>query len=96
MSQPTVPTAQTTVPSAVPEQRTEADRTAIRAIDVNMPDDSLADLRRRLVATKLPSLELVADRAQVGPLTDPTAHGGNPEDAFDLVLPSLPGIRLLG
>jgi pimeloyl-ACP methyl ester carboxylesterase len=27
----------------------------------------------------------------VGPLTDPTAHGGEPEDAFDLVLPSLPG-----
>src|ERR1700729_2545961 len=27
----------------------------------------------------------------VGPLTDPTAHGGRAEDAFDLVLPSLPG-----
>jgi pimeloyl-ACP methyl ester carboxylesterase len=27
----------------------------------------------------------------VGPLTDPTAHGGNVEDAFHLVLPSLPG-----
>ncbi|MDD7968406.1 epoxide hydrolase family protein [Actinomycetospora lemnae] len=27
----------------------------------------------------------------VGPLTDPTAHGGVPEDAFHLVLPSLPG-----
>jgi pimeloyl-ACP methyl ester carboxylesterase len=27
----------------------------------------------------------------VGPLTDPTAHGGSAEDAFDLVLPSLPG-----
>jgi pimeloyl-ACP methyl ester carboxylesterase len=27
----------------------------------------------------------------VGPLTDPTAHGGAPEDAFHLVLPSLPG-----
>jgi pimeloyl-ACP methyl ester carboxylesterase len=27
----------------------------------------------------------------VGPLTDPTAHGANAEDAFDLVLPSLPG-----
>src|SRR2546430_11647382 len=27
----------------------------------------------------------------VGPLTDPTAHGGTAEDAFDLVLPSLPG-----
>ena len=27
----------------------------------------------------------------VGPLTDPTAHGGRAEDAFDLVLPSVPG-----
>jgi pimeloyl-ACP methyl ester carboxylesterase len=27
----------------------------------------------------------------VGPLTDPTAHGGQAEDAFDLVVPSLPG-----
>jgi pimeloyl-ACP methyl ester carboxylesterase len=27
----------------------------------------------------------------VGPLTDPTAHGGNAEDAFHVVLPSLPG-----
>jgi len=27
----------------------------------------------------------------VGPLTDPTAHGGTPGDAFHLVLPSLPG-----
>jgi pimeloyl-ACP methyl ester carboxylesterase len=27
----------------------------------------------------------------VGPLTDPTAHGGRAEDAFDLVLPSMPG-----
>jgi pimeloyl-ACP methyl ester carboxylesterase len=27
----------------------------------------------------------------VGPLTDPTAHGGRAEDAFDVVVPSLPG-----
>ena len=27
----------------------------------------------------------------VGPLTDPTAHGGRAEDAFDVVIPSLPG-----
>jgi pimeloyl-ACP methyl ester carboxylesterase len=27
----------------------------------------------------------------VGPLTDPTAHGGQAQDAFHLVLPSLPG-----
>ena len=27
----------------------------------------------------------------IGPLTDPTAHGAGAEDAFDLVLPSMPG-----
>ncbi len=27
----------------------------------------------------------------IGPLTDPTAHGGKPEDAFDVVIPSMPG-----
>jgi len=27
----------------------------------------------------------------IGPLTDPTAHGGRAEDAFDLVMPSIPG-----
>jgi pimeloyl-ACP methyl ester carboxylesterase len=32
----------------------------------------------------------------VGPLTDPTAHGGTAEDAFHLVLPSLPGYGLSG
>jgi len=32
----------------------------------------------------------------VGPLTDPTAHGGSPGDAFHLVLPSLPGYGFSG
>jgi len=27
----------------------------------------------------------------IGPLTDPTAHGGSAEDAFDVVMPSMPG-----
>ena len=32
----------------------------------------------------------------VGPLTDPTSHGGSPEDAFHLMLPSLPGYGFSG
>jgi pimeloyl-ACP methyl ester carboxylesterase len=32
----------------------------------------------------------------IGPLTDPTAHGGQAEDAFHLVLPSLPGYGFSG
>jgi pimeloyl-ACP methyl ester carboxylesterase len=32
----------------------------------------------------------------IGPLTDPTTHGGRVEDAFDVVLPSLPGYGFSG
>jgi pimeloyl-ACP methyl ester carboxylesterase len=32
----------------------------------------------------------------IGPLTDPAAHGGNPVDAFHLVIPSLPGYGFSG
>src|SRR5712692_7787080 len=32
----------------------------------------------------------------IAPLTDPTAHGGSAEDAFDVVIPSLPGYGFSG
>jgi len=32
----------------------------------------------------------------IGPLTDPTAYGGKEEDAFDVVIPSLPGYGFSG
>ncbi len=32
----------------------------------------------------------------IGPLTDPAAHGGDPADAFHLVIPSLPGFGFSG
>jgi len=32
----------------------------------------------------------------IGPLSDPRSHGGNPADAFDLVIPSVPGFGLSG
>src|SRR6185312_2579191 len=136
----------------------------IHPFEVHMPEEDLADLRRRIAAVRLPSKELVDDRSQgvqlatiqelarywaagydwraceerlnalpqftteidgvgihfihvrsghadalplimthgwpgsviellevAGPLTDPAAHGGSADDAFDLVLPSLPG-----
>jgi pimeloyl-ACP methyl ester carboxylesterase len=138
--------------------------TEIRPFHVDMSDEAIADLRRRIAATRWPTKELVADRSQgvqlatmrelvrywttdydwraceaslnalpqftteidgedvyfihvrsrhenalpliithgwpgsilemlgvIGPLTDPTAHGGSAEDAFDLVVPSIPG-----
>jgi pimeloyl-ACP methyl ester carboxylesterase len=142
----------------------KAENGAIRPYDVDIPQEDLDDLRRRVTATRWPSKELVDDRYQgvqlatiqelarywttdydwrkaeaklnalpqfmteidgidihfihvrsphedalplimthgwpgsvielldtVGPLTDPTAHGGTAEDAFHLVLPSIPG-----
>ena len=142
---------------------------AILPFHLEISDDELTELRRRITATRWPSTELVADRSQgvqlsplqklarfwvtdydwrkaearlnalpqfttkidgveihfihvksahenalplimthgwpgsviefletVGPLTDPTAHGGNAEDAFDLVLPSIPGYGFSG
>jgi pimeloyl-ACP methyl ester carboxylesterase len=141
-----------------------AAETALDTFQVEIPEEELAELRRRIEATRWPSKEPVADRSQgvqlatlqalarywtteydwrtcearlnalpqfttqidgvnihfihvksphenalplimthgwpgsvielletIGPLTDPTAHGGRAEDAFDLVLPSLPG-----
>jgi pimeloyl-ACP methyl ester carboxylesterase len=142
---------------------------AVRPFHVDVPEEKLVELRRRIEATRWPSKELVEDRSQgvqlatlqelarywetdydwrkaeaelnalpqftteidgvdihfihvksphenalplimthgwpgsvielletVGPLTDPTAHGGRAEDAFDLVLPSLPGYGFSG
>jgi pimeloyl-ACP methyl ester carboxylesterase len=143
--------------------------TAIHPFHLDIPDEAVDDLRRRIEATRWPSRELVGDRSQgvqlatlqalarhwttdydwracearlnalpqftteidgvdihfihvrsphedamplvmthgwpgsvvelletVGPLTDPTAHGGTAEDAFHLVLPSLPGYGFSG
>jgi hypothetical protein len=42
---------------------TMADLT-IRPFEVQVPDEELADLRRRVAATRWPGKELVADRSQ--------------------------------
>lgn len=34
--------------------------------------------------------------ATIGPLTDPRAHGGDPADAFDVIVPTLPGFGFSG
>jgi len=38
--------------------------TEIRSFRVDIPDEAIADLRRRIAATRWPSKELVADRSQ--------------------------------
>jgi len=152
-------------PVVVPE---DSD-TAIRPFKIKVPDAELAELRRRIMATRWPEPELVPDASQgvqlatmqklarywsteydwrkvearlnglpqfttkidgvdihfihvrskhpnamplivthgwpgsiveqlkiIGPLTDPTAHGGSASDAFDVVVPSLPGYGFSG
>jgi len=147
-----------------PDTGRSTDTTAIRPFRVNIPQEALDDLRRRINATKWPEREYVTDQTQgvqlataqklarywatdydwrkvearlkaqpqfiteidgldihfihvrskhpnalplivthgwpgsiieqlkiIGPLTDPTAYGGKAEDAFDVVIPSLPG-----
>src|ERR687893_117990 len=81
---------------------TVGEAAAVRPFHVEIPEEDLADLHRRIAATRWPTRELAEDRSQgvqlevIGPLTDPTAHGGTPEDAFHLVLPSLPGYGFSG
>ena len=41
-----------------------AEATAIRPFRIEVPEDQIADLRRRIAATRWPSSELVADRSQ--------------------------------
>ncbi len=41
-----------------------ASETEIRPFRVDIPEKAIADLRRRIAATRLPSKELVADRSQ--------------------------------
>src|SRR5215469_14644026 len=44
--------------------RLMSNETEIRPFRVDMPDDAIADLRRRIAAARLPSKELVDDRSQ--------------------------------
>jgi pimeloyl-ACP methyl ester carboxylesterase len=78
--------------NALPQFVTEIDGVDIHFIHVRSRHDDALPL---LVTHGWPGsvLELLET---VGPLTDPTAHGGNVEDAFDLVLPSLPGYGFSG
>jgi pimeloyl-ACP methyl ester carboxylesterase len=49
-------------------QQTDSDKTAIRPFNVQFPDTELADLRRRIDATKFPERETVTDFSQGVPL----------------------------
>src|SRR4051794_9150423 len=73
--------------NALPQFITEIDGVDIHVVHVRSPhEDALP-----LIMTHGWPGSIVEMLDSVGPLTDPTAHGGRAEDAFHLVLPSLPG-----
>jgi pimeloyl-ACP methyl ester carboxylesterase len=73
--------------NALPQFTTEIDGVEIHFIHVRSPHENALPL---IMTHGWPGsvLELLDT---VGPLTDPTAHSGDTEDAFHLVLPSMPG-----
>src|ERR671921_787852 len=73
--------------NALPQFATEIDGVEIHFIHVRSPHENAMPL----VMTHGWPGSVIELLEVVGPLTDPAAHGGNAEDAFHLVLPSLPG-----
>ncbi len=78
--------------NALPQFKTEIDGVNIHFIHVKSPHPNAMPL---IMTHGWPGsvIELLET---VGPLTDPPAYGGRAEDAFDLVLPSVPGYGFSG
>jgi pimeloyl-ACP methyl ester carboxylesterase len=78
--------------NALPQFTTEIDGVEVHFIHVRSPhEDALP-----LIMTHGWPGSVIELLETVGPLTDPTAHGGAAEDAFHLVLPSIPGYGFSG
>ncbi|ODU05958.1 MAG: epoxide hydrolase [Pseudonocardia sp. SCN 72-86] len=78
--------------NAMPQTITTIDGTAVHAIHVRSPEpDALP-----LVLTHGWPGSVVEFLDVVGPLADPRSHGGDPRDAFHVVVPSIPGFGLSG
>jgi pimeloyl-ACP methyl ester carboxylesterase len=78
--------------NALPQYTTDIDGVEIHFVHVRSPHDNALPL---IMTHGWPG-SVVELLGAVGPLTDPTAHGGRAEDAFHLVLPSLPGYAFSG
>jgi pimeloyl-ACP methyl ester carboxylesterase len=78
--------------NALPQFTTEIDGETIHFIHVRSEhDDALP-----LIMTHGWPGSVIEMLDAIGPLTDPTSHGGSAEDAFHLVVPSLPGYGFSG
>jgi epoxide hydrolase len=76
----------------IPQFTTEIDGLDIHFLHVRSPHPGAVPL---VMTHGWPGSFLEFERA-LGPLTDPAAHGGDPADAFDVVVPSLPGYGFSG
>lgn len=74
----------------LPQFTTTIDGQELHFFHVRSPEPDALPL---LVSHGWPSTPVEFQRI-VGPLTDPRAHGGDPADAFHLVMPTLPGFGL--
>jgi pimeloyl-ACP methyl ester carboxylesterase len=73
--------------NALPQFITEIDGLDIHFIHVKSPHENAWPL---IITHGWPG-SVIEMLNVVGPLSDPTAHGGDAEDAFDVVVPSMPG-----
>jgi pimeloyl-ACP methyl ester carboxylesterase len=78
--------------NAHPQFTTTIDGQRIHLVHVRSPEpDALP-----LIATHGWPMSVVEYLGLIAPLTDPRSHGGDPADAFHLVLPSVPGVGFGG
>ncbi|MFJ2666547.1 epoxide hydrolase family protein [Nocardia fluminea] len=75
-----------------PQFRTEIDGHAVHFLHVRSAEPGAMPL---ILTHGWPG-SIVEFLDVIGPLTDPVAHGGRAEDAFDVVVPTVPGFGLSG
>lgn len=78
--------------NAHPQFLTEIDGVDIHFVHVRSPHPGALPL---ILTHGWPS-SVIDFLRLIGPLTDPVAHGGSADDAFDVVIPSLPGFGFSG
>ncbi|WP_407070327.1 epoxide hydrolase family protein [Phyllobacterium endophyticum] len=78
--------------NAVPNYLTEIDGLDIHFIHVRSKHEDALPI---IVTHGWPG-SIIEQLKIIGPLTDPTAHGGRAEDAFHVVIPSMPGYGFSG
>jgi pimeloyl-ACP methyl ester carboxylesterase len=76
--------------NALPQFRTEIDGVDVHFIHVRSEHESALPV---IITHGWPG-SVIEMLEVIGPLTDPTAHGGSAADAFDVVIPSIPGYGL--